>query len=63
MKCKCGCNRFYGHQIVRMDVICDEYGNFDSDITEGLESAIYDSEKPYGPFTCVECGEEYDELT
>lgn len=46
-----------------MDVICDEYGNFDSDITEGLESAIYDSEKPYGPFTCVECGEEYDELT
>jgi hypothetical protein len=28
MICKCGCNRFYAHQVVRMDVICDGDGDF-----------------------------------
>ena len=62
MICKCGCNRFYGHQLLRVDVICDEEGNYLEDITDGLSAAIYDAEDPYGPFQCVECGAEYDEL-
>ena len=62
MICKCGCNRFYGHQVVRMNVICDENGDFDDNIEAGVEAAIYDAGKPYGPFQCVQCGAEYDEL-
>lgn len=56
MKCVCGCNRFIGHQVVRMDVIV----NGNNDFEEQLE--IYDSETPYGPYTCTNCGKEYDEL-
>lgn len=56
MKCTCGCNKFIGHQLVRMDVVVDGNNNFE----EQLE--IYDSEKPYGPYICTNCGKEYDEL-
>jgi hypothetical protein len=45
-----------------MDVICDGDGDFYDNIETGIESAIYDAEQPYGPFQCVECGAEYDEL-
>lgn len=49
MKCKiCGEERFYGHQICRMDVIVDGNGDFLDDISEGIESAIYDVGNPYG---------------
>lgn len=63
MTCKCGCNRFYAHQVVRIDIICNEYGEFDDNIyKDDIEASIYDAERPYGPFQCVECGAEYDEL-
>lgn len=56
MKCpNCGNNKFTGHQLVRMDVLVDENNNF----IEQIE--IYDSEKPYGPYTCTNCGQEYDD--
>lgn len=62
MICSCGNNRYIGHQILRTDVIVDESGSFYSNMEGGLESAIYDSGKPYGPFTCTKCRQEYDEL-
>lgn len=62
MICSCGNNRYVGRQILRADVIVDEKGDFYSNQECGLESAIYDSEKPYGPFTCTQCGKIYDEL-
>ena len=63
MKCKnCGNDRFIGHQIIRAEVIVDENGKFYDNLECGLEAAIYDSERPYGPFTCTKCGSEYDEL-
>lgn len=63
MKCKvCGNDRFYGHQVLRADVICDENGNYLEDLMDGLGPSIYDAETHYGPFTCTECGTEYDEL-
>lgn len=57
---KCGCREFYGHQLVRMDVICTGEG-FERNIHEDISTDIYDAEKPYGPFSCVDCGEQYDE--
>lgn len=63
MKCLvCGNNQFCAHQVVRMDVICDENGTFLSNVSENPAADIYDVEKPYGPFTCTLCGAEYDEL-
>ncbi len=56
MKCKCGCERFMAHQICRHDVIVTDRGDYLSD------HGIYDSETPYGPFTCIDCGAQYDEL-
>jgi len=49
-------------QIVRVDVIVDAGGSFESNVTNPMENSIYDAEKPYGPFTCTVCGKEYDEL-
>ena len=63
MRCpKCGSVRFIGHQVLRADVIVDEDGEFLDNPEGGLEAAVYDSGKPYGPFTCVKCGTEYDEI-
>lgn len=62
MKCICGNNKFIGHQIIRADVIVSENGDFDDNLECGLESAVYDAERPYGPFICTICGAEYDEV-
>lgn len=63
MVCKhCKNNRFIGHQIIRADILVDESGDFVENLPEGLEAHVYDSEKPYGPFTCTKCGAEYDTL-
>ena len=62
MKCECGNNRFYGHQLLYADVIVDGRGLFHSNAKGGLEQSVYESEKPYGPFSCAECGKEYEEI-
>lgn len=59
---KCGSNRLYAHQVLRADIICDGEGAFEENPGGDLTGAVYDAEKPYGPFTCTGCGEEYDEL-
>ena len=51
MRCKCGNDKFYAHQLVRLDVIVDEDGTFDRNMYDNAEAAIYDAEKPYGPVT------------
>lgn len=61
MKCKCGCDRFFANQLLRVEVIVDQYGVFDNNAGDTLESSIYDSET-YGPYTCVKCGAEYEHL-
>lgn len=63
MKCKCGNDKFIGHQIIRADVIVNENGDFDENLECGLEKAIYDAERPYGPFSCTKCRAEYEEIT
>lgn len=55
-KCQCGNAMFYAHQLTRHDIVVNAEGIFLED------KGIYDSEYPYGPFTCTQCGTEYDEL-
>ena len=55
-KCRCGCERFNAHQLARHDVVVDVNGIFQED------RGIYDAEHPYGPFTCCQCNEVYEDL-
>lgn len=55
-RCSCGNTKFSAHQVCYHDVVVDSNNNFDRNI------AIYESENPYGPYYCTECGAEYDEL-
>ena len=61
--CPCGSHLFTGHQLMRADVIVDGDGGFYDNLDCGLDAAVYDSEKPYGPFRCMKCHTEYDELS
>jgi len=57
IKCpKCGGTRFMAHQQCYHDVIVDGDNNFEED------KGIYESNHPYGPYSCIECGEERDIL-
>ena len=56
MKCKCGNDRFHGHQVSHHDVVVDGHGSWQTD--EG----VYFSAVPFGPFTCTVCGAEYETL-
>lgn len=63
MVCKtCGNSQFIGHQIIRANVLVGGDGKFVGNLSGGLEGHIYDAGKPYGPFTCICCGAEYEEL-
>lgn len=55
-RCKCGNDKFIGHQLVRMDVLVDADNHFLA------QKEIYDSETPYGPFSCTVCGAEYENI-
>jgi len=56
---KCGGERFYGHQVCRMDVIVDGENNYLEPMTpKNISADVYDSSKPYGSYTCVKCNEE-----
>lgn len=61
MKCKfCGSELFHAHQECRKDVIVDGNGNYVDDLYGLMGDSVYDSNPCYGPFTCVNCGAEYD---
>ena len=62
MKCQCGNDKFYGHQIIKADVIVDRCGYFHENLPGGLEASVYDADQPYGPFVCTKCEKEYVDL-
>jgi len=55
-KCKCVNSRFYAHQQCYHDIIVDDNNIFLRD------KRIYESNKPYGLYTCIECDREYEGL-
>ena len=56
-KCpKCENTSFSDHQRCYHDIIVDENNNFLTNIE------IYESETPYGPYTCFNCKTVYPEL-
>lgn len=62
-RCKiCGCTEFSAHQRIYTDIIVDGDNHFIKNDSQNNSIAIYESENPYGPYTCKTCGMEYDEL-
>ena len=59
---KCGNSELIAHQVPRADIVVDGNNNFLRNMECGLDASVYDAGKPYGPYTCTRCGEEYDEL-
>ena len=58
MVCKnCGSDRFLAHQVCHHDVLVDGNNNFIED------KGIYYAAVPFEPYTCEQCGAEYDSLT
>jgi len=60
--CEEGCSKFIARQRCYHDIIVDNDNNFIQNDALPGQSSIYESEIPYGPYTCVKCGKEYDEL-
>lgn len=60
--CTCGCREFGAHMRCYHDVIVDPDNNYLGECAEG-GTAIYEAEEPYGPYCCMNCGREYDELS
>lgn len=62
-RCVCGCSNFYARQRLYVDVVVDGNNNFlGNGVDDNLSHSISESERPYGPYTCIRCGREYDEL-
>lgn len=57
---KCGNKEFFAHQVLRADVVVDGNNEFVRNLNRGLEASIYDAGTPYGPYTCTNCGYEFD---
>ena len=60
----CGCSSFYAHQQCRVDIVVDNNNNFVQNLIDDkdLGDSVYDSETPYGPYQCIECGKEFEEI-
>ena len=57
---KCGCTVFFGNQRVLAEVVVD--GNNEFLDHAGDASDPYYAGKPFGPYSCANCGEDYDKL-
>lgn len=55
---KCGCKEFIGHQVCHMEVVVDGNGVWLRSVKRG----IYQADKPFAPFTCKRCGNEFSSL-
>lgn len=73
---QCGCGEFVARQVLHCDIVVDGYGSFvrndiDPELEKKVEEAapgvsvvsIYEHGRPFGPFECVNCHAEYDELS
>lgn len=59
----CGHNKFSANQCVRVNIVVDSDGQFLSNREENMENAVYDSEDPYGSFSCLNCDIDYEDIT
>ena len=62
LRCDCGHNEFNGQQLLRVEVIVDQDGQFlRNQCFDLVDMVVYDADDPFGPFTCAKCGKEVSE--
>jgi len=54
--CKCSSTNFSAHQRCYHDIVVNSSNIYKKD------NGVYESENPYGPYTCIRCGAVYDDL-
>jgi len=59
---KCGGDEFYASQRCYVDIVVDGFNEFLRNASENGELSVSDAEKPYGPYQCLRCKEEFDNL-
>lgn len=62
MACKCGSNEFSAFQVCRHDIVVDSQNNYIRGLCGQADQDIYDSDDPYGPYTCMRCHTQYDDI-
>jgi len=69
MECaRCGGRQFFARQTGYRRVIVDDTGDFvrvasHVDQPTEVQSLAFEETKPYGPYVCTACNEEFDDLT
>lgn len=58
----CQGKEFSANQVCRVNVVVDSQNNFLRNESENMESSVYDSDNPFGPYSCLSCGEEYEDI-
>ena len=61
MKCECGNDQFYAHQVCHLDVRVSGNNTWLADISNN-GSSCYEAKTPFGPYTCTKCRKVYEEL-
>lgn len=63
MKCPfCNGNEFTAHQVCHMDILVDGDNRFLANPNGTADTNIYESQEPFGPYTCTTCGAEFENL-
>lgn len=63
MKCPfCNGNEFTAHQVCHMDILVDDDNMFLANPNGTADTNIYESQEPFGPYTCTTCGAEFENL-
>lgn len=58
----CGHEEFSGNQICRVNVVVDAKNNFIRNQEKTMEASVYDADNPYGMYSCLNCGKEYEDV-
>lgn len=59
---KCRGSIFAAHQVCHMDIIVNGKNQFERNVKGGADAGIYEAGEPFGPYVCINCGAEYEEL-
>lgn len=58
----CNHEEFTASQVCRVSVVVDAKNHFIKNQGKRMEEAVFDADDPYGTYSCVQCGKEYEDL-
>ena len=61
-KCECGNTEFIAHQVCHINVVVNGNNDWQRNYPDD-NSCCYESNTPFGPYICTQCGQEYPDLS